>query len=73
MTTFRRFGEKLRTLRERRGLTVRQLAAMLEITHSHIVSIETGRHKPSVKLVIKVADLFNVSTDQLLRDNLELD
>jgi transcriptional regulator with XRE-family HTH domain len=68
-----RFGEKLRALRERRGLTVRQLAAMLGITHSHIVGIERGKHKPSVEMVIKVADVFDVSIDRLLRDNIELD
>ncbi len=68
-----RFGEKLRALRKRRGLTVRQLAAMLGInSHSHIVEIETGKNKPSVELV-KAADLFDVSTDRLLRDHLELD
>ncbi len=68
-----KFGEKLRTLRKRRGLTVRQLAAMLGITHSHIVGLEKSKHKPSVELVIKLADLFDVSIDRLLRDNLELD
>jgi transcriptional regulator with XRE-family HTH domain len=68
-----RFGEKLHALRERRGLTVRQLASMLEIrSHSHIVEIEKGKNKPSVELVIKVADVFDVSIDRLLRDNLEL-
>jgi transcriptional regulator with XRE-family HTH domain len=69
-----RFGEKLRVLRKRRGLTVRQLATMLGInSHSHIVEIERGKNKPSVELVIKAAELFDVSTDCLLRDNLELD
>jgi transcriptional regulator with XRE-family HTH domain len=67
------FGNKLRALRKRRGLTVRQLAAMLEVTHSHIVGIEKGKHNPSVEMVIKVADVFDVSIDRLLRDNLELD
>ncbi len=68
-----RFGEKLRVLRKRRGLTVRQLAAMLGVTHSHIVGIEKGKHNPSVDMVIKVADVFDISIDRLLRDNLELD
>jgi transcriptional regulator with XRE-family HTH domain len=74
MAVSKRFGEKLRTLRKRRGLTVRQLAAILGInSHSHVVEIETSKNKPSVELVIKVADLFDVSIDRLLRDNLELD
>ena len=70
----KRFGEKLRILRERRSLTVRQLASLLGInSHSHIVGLETGKHYPSIELIVKIADLFEVSTDQLLRDELELD
>jgi transcriptional regulator with XRE-family HTH domain len=69
-----RFGEKLRTLRLRQGLTVRELASTLEISsHSHIVGLEIGKHKPSIELVLKIADYFGVTTDQLIRDNLEID
>lgn len=68
-----RFGEKLRYLRQQQGLTVRQLAAELEIkSHSHIADMESGRSKPSVELLLKISDLFNVTTDQLLRDEQEV-
>ena len=70
----KRFGEKLPTLREKRGLTVRQLASTLEIkSHSHIVGLEASKHKPSANLIVKIADYFEVSTDQLMRDNFEID
>ncbi len=68
-----RFGEKLRILRERRGLSYRQLASMLDIAHSHIANIEKGKHKPSVDLVVKIAQLFDVSFDQLMNDEFEID
>jgi transcriptional regulator with XRE-family HTH domain len=69
----KRFGEKLRTLREHRGLTVRELATMLEMkSHSHIADMENGRSKPSVELLVKLADFFEVTTDQLLRDDQEI-
>ena len=68
------FGEKLRTLRQERNLSLRQLASMLEINaHSFISEIENGKKKPSLELVIKVADLFTVPLEQLARDELELD
>ncbi len=68
------FGEKLRILRKKRGISLRQLAPMLEINaHSFISEIETGKKKPSLELVIKVADLFNVPLEQLARDEFELD
>jgi len=60
--------------RQQQGMTVRQLAANLEIkSHSHIADMESGRSKPSVELLLKIAELFNVTTDQLLRDDQEVD
>jgi transcriptional regulator with XRE-family HTH domain len=68
-----RFGEKLHTLRMRQGMTVRELAAALEVkSHSHIVQIESGKRKPSVDLLVKIMDFFDVSCDHLLNDDLEL-
>jgi transcriptional regulator with XRE-family HTH domain len=66
-------GEKLRTLRKRRSLTVRQLGDRLGVDHSHITKIETGENIPSLPLAIKIADFFGISVDQLVRDDLELD
>jgi transcriptional regulator with XRE-family HTH domain len=69
-----RLGEKLRTLRERRGLSIRQLASMLGVkAHSHIAKIEMGQNKPSVELLVKIMQFFDVSCDRLLNDDLELD
>jgi transcriptional regulator with XRE-family HTH domain len=70
----KRFGEKLRTLRQRRGLTLRQLAASFDMkSYSHIADMESGRNLPSVELLVKIADYFQVTTDQLLRDEQEID
>ncbi|NJN54223.1 MAG: helix-turn-helix transcriptional regulator [Anaerolineae bacterium] len=70
----KRFGEKLRSLREQQSLTVRQLASLLEInSHSHIVGLEAGKHNPSAELILKIARHFNTSTDQLMKDELKLD
>jgi transcriptional regulator with XRE-family HTH domain len=69
-----RFGEKLHTLRMQRGMTLKELAEALGHTaHGHISELEAGKKLPTVQFVINVARLFNVSTDQLLKDELELD
>lgn len=69
-----RFGEKLRILRQRRGLTMRELADALELqSHGFIGNLESGRKHPSLEFTIKVADFFGVSLDQLARDDVELD
>ena len=69
-----RFGEKLRVLRKQRGLSLRKLASMLGLaTHSHLDRIESGESRPSADLILKIANFFEVSIDQLMRDELELD
>ncbi|MCG8352474.1 MAG: helix-turn-helix domain-containing protein [Chloroflexales bacterium] len=69
-----RFGEKLRTLRLQRGMSVRELTSALGYTgHGYVYNVETGKKKPNVEFVLKVAQLFNVTTDQLLWDDLEVE
>ena len=52
---------------------MRQLAKLLEIkSHSHIVGIEAGQNKPSAELILKIARYFEITTDQLMKDELEL-
>ncbi len=69
-----RFGEKLRALRKRHGLTIKELAqAIGHTTHSHISELETGRRPPSLEIVLKISRMFGVSVDKLVKDELELD
>ncbi len=69
----KRFGEKLRTLRQRRGLTLRQLGAYLEVSNTFVLSLEQGKKTPNAATILKIADFFAVSLDQLMRDELEVD
>ena len=69
-----RFGEKLRTLRLRHGMTVRELTRALGYTGSGQISeIETGKRLPTAEFVLKVARYFSVSADHLLKDELDVD
>lgn len=68
-----RFGEKLRALRKQRAMTIIDLATALGYTaNSYISELERGKKKPTTDLVFKVARLFNVTTDQLLDDTLDV-
>ncbi len=72
--SIQRFGEKLRALRVSRGLTLKELALKLGYSaHGYISELETGSKMPTVEFVLKVATLFDITTDQLLKDDLELD
>jgi len=70
----RRFGEKLRFLRTGRQITLKELASALGLTaHGYISEIEAGKKKPTAEFVLKVARFFDVTTDQLLKDEIDLE
>ncbi|MBP8001819.1 MAG: helix-turn-helix transcriptional regulator [Chloroflexi bacterium] len=70
----KRFGEKLRMLRKTHNVTMKELAVALGISaHSYISKLENGEKDPSVEMAVKVSDFFNVSLDNLLKDDLEID
>ncbi len=67
------FGSKLQELRTHRGMTLVELAQALGYTtHSYLSEIESGKKQPTVELVLGVARLFGVTTDELLKDEIEL-
>lgn len=69
----KRFGEKLHLLRTNKGITLKELAYALGLTaHGYISEIETGKKKPTADFVLKVARYFKVTTDELLKDELEI-
>ncbi len=69
----KKFGEKLRTLRKQRGLTITQLSDVLGVSYSYIGKMERGEKIPNVVMLVKIADVFNICLDKLVRDELELD
>lgn len=69
----KRIGEKLYMLRQRHGLTTRRLADELQTSHTQISRIENGLRQPSADLILRISQFFNVSLDQLMRDDLDLD
>lgn len=68
-----RFGEKLRTLRKQRGLSQTELAEILGVQQSYVGKLERGERVPNVTMIRKVAELFNVSFDQLMNDAVGLE
>ena len=68
-----KFGEKLRSLRKQRGLAITELGDMLGVSYSYVGKLERGEKIPNVAMLIKIADVFNISLDNLARDELDLD
>ena len=59
-------GDHLRSARQGRGLTLRELAQRLGVSPSMISQIETGRASPSVSTLYAIANELDVSLDELL-------
>jgi len=59
-------GAVIRQLRQSRGLTLRQLAAQLDIHFSHLSKIENGRDQPGRAVLNRVAQVLQVDLDVLL-------
>lgn len=68
-----KFGEKLRALREQQGLSLRQLGNLLGVTKIHVWNLEKGKKVPNVAMVLKIAKVFNVTPNDLILDELDLD
>ncbi len=68
------FGQKLKKLRLGKRLTLKELATQLGYdSHSYLSELESGRKSPSVEIVVALSRFFNVTTDQLLKDELLVD
>ena len=66
-------GEQIQKLRIRKGLTQEQLAEMLEVSRQSISKWELGQAIPDVDKIIRMSELFDVSTDSILLRNTEDD
>jgi len=56
---------RLRKLREDRGLTQEELAEALGVTRQTIIAIEKGRYSPSLRLAFRIARFFNVRIEDI--------
>jgi len=68
----KRFGAKLCQLRTQRGLTLAELGNLLEVQNIFVSQLEKGRKLLNAEMILKVANIFNLTTDQLMRDELDL-
>ncbi len=57
---------KLKELRKKRGATQQELAQYLNITYQSYSCYENGNTQPSIENLIKLADFFNTTIDELV-------
>lgn len=59
------FGENLRNLRVKRGLSQEELAKLLHMGRSAISMYESGQREPKFEVLEAIADIFNVDMNTL--------
>ncbi len=59
-------AERIKYLREQKGLTQSDLARQLGITRSSVNAWEMGISVPSTQYIVELSNIFKVSTDYLL-------
>lgn len=58
-------GKKLKELRKAERLTQQQLADILQISRVNYTRYETNTVRPDYEILIKIADFYNISLDEL--------
>lgn len=59
-------GEQIQDIRVSKGLTQEQLAELLQVSRQSVSKWELGQSVPDVEKIIRMSELFEVSTDTLL-------
>lgn len=59
------FGKTLKSLRQSAKMTQQELAKELGIPKSAVSGYEQDARFPSASMLLKIADIFNISTDYL--------
>jgi transcriptional regulator with XRE-family HTH domain len=66
-------GSRLKDIRLKAGLTLRELARQVDVSPSFVSQIENGKSQPSVATLYAFAQLLNVSVDDLFESKPALD
>ena len=61
-------GQVIRTQRQLSKLSLRDLAALTDVSNAYLSQIERGMHEPSVRVLRSIAEALEIPADSLLRD-----
>lgn len=61
-------GRRIKAAREKTCLTQEQLAELVDLSPMHVSVIERGVKLPKLETLINIANILDVSADELLQD-----
>ena len=65
-------GEQINSLRKRNSLSQDDFANMFHVSAKTISSWENGRSFPDISTLVSISDLYQISLDQLLREDQDI-
>lgn len=66
------FADKLLDLRKRQGWSQEELADKLQVSRQSVSKWESAQSVPDLNRIIEISEIFGVSTDYLLKDEVDL-
>lgn len=63
-------GEKITHLRIANGVSQEKLASMLSVSRQSISKWESDESQPQIDKILEICDLFKITTDEMLHDNI---
>ena len=66
---YEEIGKRIRKYRKLKNLSQEQLAEKINISTTHMSHIETGNTKLSLQVLVDLATVLEVNTDDLIIDN----
>src|SRR5699024_9172796 len=67
------FGDKVKSEREKRGWSQDYLAEKIYVSRQSISKWETNKNYPGIEVIIDLSDIFDITLDELLRSDEELE
>lgn len=65
---YKRIGLRIRNARRKKGISQERVCEMVGLSLSHMSNIETGNTKMSLPVLVAIANVLGVTTDDLLYD-----
>lgn len=62
---------QLKRLREKKGLSVRALAAKASMSYTYVSNVENGKVDPSLSVLKRLAAALGISASELIRERRE--
>lgn len=66
-------SQNLRYLRDKAGEKQKDIAELLEVSEMTVSRYESGENEPEIKKIIKLAEHFNITIDELLMEHLQME